>query len=104
MSRTFRRKNCTYEEYDWVLLSWAGYSLHVSRIRLDKKSKEGKKRLARYHSDAGGYYKEPGPAWYRRIVAQVPLRRSSKNELRKFMLNEELEVIIETKPPLPYWT
>ena len=112
MSRTFRRKNET-QEYYWVLRDWDAYwyfrgYTYESVARYTNylpKSKEGKKLLNKYHGDAGTHQcKEPGPSWYRRITRQVPLRRSSKEQLRKFMLDEEFEVIIEENPPLEYWT
>lgn len=106
MSRTFRRKNET-REYDWVLRDWDNWvwSLPTVRPVFTIESKSGKKALAKYHSDAGTHScKEPGPSWFRKITRQRPLRREGKNKLRKFMLDEEIEVIIEEKPPLEYWT
>ncbi len=104
MSRTIRRKNVTYEYY-WVLRDWVisrgfmGYSMH------NPKSIEGKKALNRFHSDAGTHQmREPGPAWFRNVTSQRPLRRHGREQLRKFMLDEEFEVIIEENPYLEYWT
>lgn len=110
MSRTIRRKNET-QEYYWILRDWDTYwntedgCWYSPKVWYDKTSKEGKKALKRYHGDAGSHKcKEPGPSWYRRITRQIPLRRDSKEELRKFMLNEEHEVMITENPPLEYWT
>lgn len=110
MSRTIRRKNET-QEYYWILKDWDMYLAMPSgtylckSIYLDKNTKAAKKALKHYHGDAGTHKcKEPGPSWYRRITRQVPLRRNSKEELRKFMLDEEHEVMITENPHLEYWT
>ncbi len=109
MSRTFRRKNET-QEYDWILRDWDwSYNTYGicygQRKTYDRKSKEAITALAHYHSDAGTYtWREPGPSWFRNLTSQRPMRRQSKNQLRKFMLDEEFEVIIETNPKLEYWS
>ncbi len=105
MSRTFRkRKNPDFfSDIKWVLQDWDWKTRET--VLIDPKSDEAKRRLARWKSDAGTHKcREPGPSWYRRIMRQVPLRREGKEELRKFMLNEEHEVMITENPPLPYWT
>lgn len=106
MSRTFRRKNET-QEYWWILRDWVydDNAYTGRRINISSKSKEGVKLLVRYHSDAGTHAcREPGPAWWRNLTSQRPLRRNGKEQLRKFMLDEEFVVIIEAMPPLEYWT
>jgi hypothetical protein len=109
MSRTFRRKNVT-QEYYWILRDWDWayntYSIcYGCRKIIDPKSQQAKNLLAKYHSDSGTHAcKEPGPAWYRNVTRQRPLRREGKEQLRKFMLNEEHEVMITENPPLEYWT
>lgn len=68
-------------------------------------SPEGKKRLAYYRSDNGTEkHKEPGPKWFRNRTVERPQRRHAKNELRKFMLCDEYEVILNAKDHLKYWT
>ncbi len=111
MSRTIRRKNET-QEYYWVLRDMDAWraspmwsSLRSNIFTLAADSKQGKKELNRFHSDAGTHKcMEPGPTWYRRITRQVPLRRQGKEQLRQYMLNEEMEVLIDENPPLEYWT
>ncbi len=101
MSRTFRRKNVIPDRYfthDWVSrfdsCNWISY------IYVKKEGKDLTRGVARFHSEGATHNcKEPGPAWYRRITRQIPLRRSSKEQLRKYLYNEEFEVIIEEKPP-----
>lgn len=103
MSRTFRRVN-EKQEYDWVLRDWRHSWFTGLEFRLDPKSKEGKEAIARYHSDKYRNFKEPGPAWYRNMFTERPQRRKAKNQLRKFMLDEEFEVMLNGKDPLEYWT
>lgn len=110
MSRTFRRKGCT-EDYYWVLRDWDLYFSnkyydHRTRdFQLSRDSKEAIKALAKYHSDAGtDTNNEPGPAQYRLVTRQIPLRRDSARQLRRYLQGEDFEVIIGTKPPLEYWT
>jgi hypothetical protein len=124
MSRTVRRKN-RKDEYYWVLREfthidkipsdlskydkiavarWASSDNWVD-IHFSPQSKAGKKRISRYHSDAGTHKcKEPGPSWYRRLNTQKPLRQSSRMQLQQFLKDPELEVIIDNMPPLGYWT
>lgn len=109
MSRTFRKrkKKIWSSDIKYILSDWVydpelmfGYT-----IKLDPKSDEAKRRVAKFRSDAGTHNcREPGPSWYRRITRQIPLRRDGKEQLRKFMLNEEYEVMITENPPLEYWT
>lgn len=107
MSRTFRRKNVIAEKWythDWVTAFESDWK-REAYVHVPKSKAVLKKGLARWHSDAGTYAcKEPGPAWFRNLTRQRPLRRKGKEELRKFMLNEEHEVMITENPPLAYWT
>ncbi len=71
----------------------------------NKDSKEGKRRIAKYFSDSGTHnFKEPGPHWFRNLTSDRPNRRKAKAELRKYLLDPEYEVVLDAKPPLPYWT
>ncbi len=101
MSKTFRRKQ-PRDDYSWVL---SAYVYRGPDRRIDPRSKEGKYELARYHSDMGtNLWREPGPSWYRTITRQRPLRREGARQLKKYLLNPEMEVIIEEMPPLEYWS
>lgn len=77
----------------------------ICDVLYKRKSVEGKKRLAKFHSDAGTHgCKEPGPAWWRNMTAERPNRRKAKRELQKYLVDNEYEPIIEAKPRLEYWT
>lgn len=109
MSRTYRRKEGFgpgYQDKKWYCDEWVHqYGYHYILIPLDPTSDEYRKKSAKYHSDANSHnFKEPGPRWWRNMRTNRPLRRDSDREIRKYMLNEEYEVVIDTKGKRPYWT
>lgn len=106
MSRTKRRKQALEYDMYWCLTEYVRVpnSWQWVRVPIPPKTKEYKKALAEYHSDAFRNFKEPGPSWYRNLFAERPQRRTSKHELHKFMLDEEYEVMLNPKDKLPYWT
>lgn len=107
MSRTFRRKvphgktDIKYELFDYV--NWPCNWMHPTPI--DPKSKEGKRRIARYRSDGGTVrFKEPGPSWYRHLTVERPQRLEARRQLRRFFRDKDYAVILNAKEPLDYWT
>lgn len=111
MSRTYRRKStkrinwwCSIEHYVTELRRVEG-RWRFERFYFEKDSKEYKKGVARYHSDAATTNcKEPGPSFFRNLTAQRPHRRESKRELQKFLSDPDYEVMILSMPKLEYWT
>lgn len=94
-----------WDEVDWVRYDPSWYWTEHYEFKYKKNSKEGKKRIARYRSDAGTHnFKEPGPSWFRNLYTERPNRRKAKRELQKFLRDTEYEPMIEAKPPLEYWT
>jgi hypothetical protein len=107
MSRTYRRKVPHGKtELKWELREWRIYDNHKTLpTQIDPKSKEGIRRIARYHSDGGTTrFKEPGPAWYRNMTVERPQRRETKRQIHCWIRNEEFVVILNSKEPLDYWT
>lgn len=108
MSRTYRRKKghdqSEWETSYWVYENSGWLPRTLYRLPHPKDSKEYKKGKARYHSDALRQFKEPGPAWFRNLFVERPQRREAKRQLRKFMLDQDYEVILNGKDPLVYWT
>lgn len=103
MSRTYRRKNETQDHY-WVLRDYIWVELSSRRINIDPKSKEGKIRLAKHHSDAGYCWTNyKGPHWFHNLYEERPRRRKAKRELHKFMKDPDYEVMLEKKKPVIYW-
>lgn len=110
MSRTVRRKQgygwCygvhteadQLEEYVWDKETWTSYYIH-----LDPRSKEGKKRIAKFHSDATWFHNRYGPSWWWREFYQRPYRRMAKREIQKSLNNDEYEAIIPDMPKRGWW-
>lgn len=127
MSRTYRRRRyrqlfgsdnplidywATEDEIVWVDVdsvkqAWMyGFMLYPRfTVRYKKNSKTGRKLISKARSDAGTCrFKEPGPGWFRNLYMARPLRRQAKNEIHKFIMNQDYEPMILSDPPLPYWT
>ena len=51
MSRTYRRRGQRHD-YDWVLLDYRWVSGVLIPFLIDARSKEGRRAIARFHSDA----------------------------------------------------
>jgi hypothetical protein len=121
MSRTYRRKGGKGWWYGHIDLYWVLREFHYDRVYSDDgesyrfvrwyehhspKSKEGKKRVAKFHSDAAtfaGGGKGHGPSWFINEYVQRPHRRDAAREIHKWMKDEDYEVIIESKPKREYW-
>jgi hypothetical protein len=112
MSRTYRRKIGSKNHYshyfvthELIVVESATGRKYFQWMPLDKDSKEYKKAMAIYHSDSGTFsFKEPGPSWFRKLFTERPQRRESERQLRKYLLDEEFEVILNPKDKLEYWT
>jgi hypothetical protein len=121
MARTYRfRKECGYLPW-FANLDHKRYSMskewepsariakYVGRDFLfmwevPKPQKEQRRIDALEHRDRSSYFKEPGPAFFRNLYTERPLRRESKRQLKKFLLTPEFEVILDSKGKLEYWT
>lgn len=129
MSRTYRRKNlynsndipswvfrerwCSMAEYESILekhedsIEYVTNSSYGWGYRVDvwfgRKSKEGKRRLAVYMSDADTNPRHRPHKWFVTCRTQRPYRREANNELRKYMLDTEYEYMIESMPQLGWW-
>jgi len=96
-----------WEDVDSVKISCDfGWNEHYHfNVKYRADSKTGRKLLSIAASDAAtNSCKEPGPHHFRNLYSDRPLRRQAKEELRKYMYNEEHEVMIISMPPLPYYT
>jgi hypothetical protein len=83
MSRTYRRKSARYE-YGWVLREWTFEAGHLQRLELDRDSSEGRRRIARFHSDACVMMRSGPPRWFRRHFKRRH-RNADTRELRKWL-------------------
>jgi hypothetical protein len=104
MSRTYRFRHDEYmvkdRLYEWVRMDEYHYTHY--KFYLDPKSKEGKKQIAERRSGKHIMHWN-GPAWFRRECSQAPYRARSKRLIHNYMYGKAEDVVIETKPHLPYW-
>ncbi len=115
MSRTYRNTGFSHwrdplEELvdGWepgYTFAWCWNGMVRSWKKIDPKSEQGRRILARNKRDKTIRFKEPGPSWFRNLFEERPLRRTSKKELQKFMANEDYEPMIDPKQRKKiYWT
>lgn len=103
MSRTYRRKG---KEPSWLLGNYERIPGFLSWIYvyLPKESREGKKRINKYHSDAQEYPHTGrchGPSWFINQYIQRPYRRACNQALKT--LNDLDSIQILSKPKRIYW-
>lgn len=112
MSRTKRFKkdkwvidyNNVLEDYDWSKHNdYSGYS--TIRIKVDPKSKQGKKALAKHYAGKDSslaLYKTP--SWFARQYCQRPYRTRVKNLIQQYLNGTIDDIVVEDKPRCPwYW-
>ena len=106
MSRTYRRKRGDHQDLEQktqVMHRVPGRYIWYW-FPMDPKSKQYKKVVNKYHSDAGTHKFNNCPqGWWVNMVMQRPYRRDAKQQIHKWMLDPEYEIILGEKPPLPYW-
>lgn len=94
MSRTIRRKSTAYN-LNWALRDyvWDEAAGHFKRMHIDRHSAEGKKLLAKYHSDHGfgDYAHACPPRWYRRILNRKASMKE-KQHMHRWVRNPDFEV------------
>lgn len=66
MSRTYRRRSARHE-YPWVLRDWEFDPGCLRIIEIDRRSPEGRRAIARFHSDAQSAMNSGAPRWLRRV-------------------------------------
>lgn len=95
MSRSFRRKNATYEYY-WVLRNdRIDMSRHQITL-LDQDSKEGRRAIRRFHSDSQQTMFSGSPAWLRKIFKK---KNNSHNlrQMHQWIKNSDYEPVLNIK-------
>lgn len=95
MSRTYRRRGQAHE-YRWVLRDrsdatpWWAYTL------LDRHSREGRRALARFHSDAEVTMRSSAPRWYRREFDHR-LRTMNDRQLRRWLADPGYDPVMQIR-------
>jgi hypothetical protein len=64
MSRTYRRRSERHD-YDWILRDSCWVNGTLVTFRIDPRSKEGRRAIARFHSDAHWSLRSSAPRRYR---------------------------------------
>lgn len=82
MSRTFRRRRERHE-YLRVLREPVFDSGRFIYVSIDRRSPEGRRAIARFHSDAEFTMRSAAPRWYRRLFDHQ-LRTLNERELRRW--------------------
>ncbi|HUL91193.1 MAG TPA: hypothetical protein VLV56_02495 [Burkholderiales bacterium] len=82
MSRTYRRRGQTHE-YRWVLSDQSDNTPSWAHALLDRHSSEGRRAIARFHSDAEVTIRSSAPRWYRRAFDHR-LRTMNDRQLRRW--------------------
>ena len=88
MSRTYRRRNRT-DEYRWVLREWTFGPVAGFRL-IDRHTAEGRRAIARFHSDSTITMSSAAPHWYRRVFNKK-LRTFDEREVRRWITNLDYE-------------
>jgi hypothetical protein len=95
MSRTYRRRG-ERQEYRWVLREWTFESGVTKRIMLDRNSDEGRRALARFHSDAQATMKGGVPHWFRRIFKRR-MRNANTHEFLRWLADPGYEPMVRAR-------
>lgn len=96
MSRTYRRRGARHE-YSWVLREreWTAGGTLVT-IRIEARSAQGRKAIARFHSDAHVTLGSSAPRWYRRIFDHR-LRTLNARQLRRWLNDPEYDPVFQIR-------
>jgi hypothetical protein len=95
MSRTYRRRGERHE-YRWVLLDWVFESGHYMRVLIESRSPDGRRAIARFHSDAEFTMRSAAPHWYRRLFDHQ-LRTANDRELRRWLADPNYEPVQQVR-------
>lgn len=93
MSRTYRRRGQRHE-YDWVLFDRClGAPLNA---KLDPRSREGQRAIARFHSDREVGLGAAAPRWYRKVFDRR-LRTFNNKQLRRWLSDPDYEPVMQAR-------
>ena len=92
MSRTYRRRRHRYE-YRWVLRDWTDVSF-VAPLLIDPRSPEGRRAIARFHSDNEITMRSAAPRWYRKLFDRR-LRTFNNKQLRRWLADPGYDPVIQ---------
>jgi hypothetical protein len=93
-----------YNSEDYYIRESNCYGMaNCHELVFNANSKEGKKRLAKFHSDRKRYYwNHRGPGWFHNLYSQRPYRRDAKRQIKRYIDND-IDVQLLRKPKREYW-
>ncbi len=95
MSRTYRRRGQRHD-YDWVLRDSGWVDGVLVSFLIDARSKEGRRAIARFHSDACWTLRSTAPRWYRRIFDHRLLTLNAR-QLRRCLDDPGYDPVFEVR-------
>jgi len=95
MSRTYRRRGQTHE-YRWVLRDRSDATPWWANALLDPHSREGRRAIARFHSDAEVTMRSSAPRWYRREFDHR-LRTLNDRQLRRWLADPGYDAVMQIR-------
>jgi len=95
MSRTYRRRRQRYE-YRWVLRDWEADVPFGTAVLLDLHSPEGRRAVARFHSDSEITLRSSAPRWYRKVFDRR-LRTFNDKQLRRWLADPDYDPVMQVR-------
>jgi hypothetical protein len=96
MSRTYRRRGERHE-YRWVLCDRSAATMaHAAPVLLDRHSREGRRAIARFHSDAEVTMKGGAPHWFCRIFKRRQ-RDANIRELLRWLADPGYDPVMQSR-------
>lgn len=95
MSRTYRRRGERHE-YRWVLREWVFESGYLRPVAIDRRSREGRRRIAQFHSDRDISMKGGVPRWFRRVFKRRQ-RTFNALELRRWLADSGYDLVMNVR-------
>jgi len=95
MSRTFRRRGERHE-YRWVLRDRSDATPWWAHALLDPHSKEGRRAITRFHSDAEITMSSSAPRWYRRVFDHQ-IRTTNDREFRRWLGDSGYDPVFQAR-------
>ena len=95
MSRTYRRRG-QRQDYDWVLRDHRWVSGVLVSFLIDARSKEGRRAIARFHSDACCTLRSTAPRRYRRVFDHR-LRTADDKQLRRWLNDPGYDSVFQVR-------
>jgi len=95
MSRTYRRRGQRHE-YRWVLFDWEP-GTPVGSL-LDSRSREGRRAIARFHSDSDREttVHSAAPHWYRKVFDRR-LHTFNDKQLRRWLADPGYDPVMQVR-------